>query len=494
MSYRVFNSTLSIVQTEIDRFSDNSALDTSYQKALSLPYFRYKLITKILNNIPNHHVLIHDQNNFVDDNTFCIGVTEEVLLIRKKISEYIPEVLTEYQVLSIVDTKIIPENNLISFSEVIWWIRIDTIKPPMTYYFGPFDNLFEAEENCEGYIEDLIQEKSEGITFDYQYFEPDSLTINKDVKELQVENEQLWEDLESAKFEKNYYENLFLCSPDSCLIIDNNGMIKLANNNAQKMLKISKEKSMDGSLNLFADNSDFQKSLHLMYQKNNENSDQKKPFVTIKLLLPDEQIICVSVQGKMILDSDHKMIGWHLSLHDITNLQEINDDFFHQSRYDSLTNLPNRRSLLDFVEKTLGQEQKDSHNQFAALFLDINKFKNINDTFGHCTGDEVLIILAKRLSTCVRSFDHVFRLGGDEFIIMLTRVSSPQEAKECAYRIQESLSSCFHVSEKEIMVSVSIGIVIGDMASSNFPNILSHADMAMYKAKTEEELFFINDY
>ncbi|WP_069791854.1 diguanylate cyclase domain-containing protein [Cyanobacterium sp. IPPAS B-1200] len=495
MSYRVFNSTLSIVQTEIDRFSENSAVEDFYQQALSLPYFRNKLVTKILNNIPNHHVLVHDQTNYVDDNTFCIGVTEEILLIRKKISEYIREVVTEYQVLSVVDKKVIPKNNLVPFSEVFWWIRIDTIKPAMTYYFGPFDSLREAEENCNGYVEDLIEEKAEGITFDYQYFEPDSLTINRDVKDLQLENEKLWDDLKYAKFEKNYYESLFLFSPDSCLIIDNNGIIRLANDNAQEMLKTSKEKLMNSSVNLFTENGDFQQSLHLMCETNHgKNLDQKNHFFTIKLSLLHGEMICVSVKANIIWDCDHKMIGWHLSLHDITNLQETHDDLFRQSRYDSLTNLPNRRSLLEFLEKILDQEQKGNNNQFAVLFLDINKFKDINDTFGHSTGDEVLVILAKRLMTCVRSFDHVSRLGGDEFMIVLTHLRSPHEAKECAYRIQESLSSSFHVSQKEIMVAVSIGIVIGDMDSSNLPKILSHADMAMYKAKKDKQLFSIHDY
>ncbi|MGY6530162.1 MAG: diguanylate cyclase domain-containing protein [Cyanobacterium sp.] len=492
MSYRVFNSTLSIVQAEIDYFSEQHTIDHSYQQVLSLPYFRYKLVTKILNNIPNHHVLIHNKNNFVDDNTFCIGSVDEISLIREKINEYILEVVTEYQVLSIVDKKFIPKHNLIPFAEVKWWIRVDTIKPAMTYYFGPFDSLVEAEENCNGYIEDLIEEKAEGITFDYQYFEPDSLTVNRDIKELQVENEQLWEDLQYVKFEKNYYESLFLFSPDNCLIIDNNGLVRLANSNAQKMLNTSQDKLIGNALNLFTDNGDFQKSLHLMYEASGgENSEQIPPFFTIKLSLPDAQVISVSVNADSIRDCDDIIIGWHLSLHDITQLQKNHDELFYQSRYDSLTNLPNRRSLLEFLENILAKGEEENRNQFAVLFLDINKFKDINDLFGHSTGDEVLIILAKRLITCVRSFDHVARLGGDEFMIVLTHISSPQEAQECAYRIQQSLSSCFHTNQQEIMVNVSIGIVIGDMNSSSLPNVLSHADMAMYRAKQEKQLFSI---
>jgi len=490
MSYRVFNSTLSIVQTEIDYFSENYTFDHPYQQALLLPYFRHKLVAKVLNNIPNHHVLIHDQDHFVDDTTFCIGAREEILLIRKKISEYILEVVTEYQVLNIVDHKFVPKNNLTPFFEVTWWIRVDTIKPAMTYYFGPFDSLLEAKENCDGYIEDLIEEKAEGITFDYQYFEPDALTVNKDIKELQAENELLWEDLQDINIEKDYYESLFLFSPDSCLIIDNDGIIRLANNNAQKMLKTSKEMLINSSLNLFIDNSDLQKSLHSMYDaNNNKNLNGQKPFFTIKLILPDTQVINLSVKADSIRDSDNNIIGWHLSLHDITQLQKTQDELFYQSRYDSLTNLPNRRSLLEFLENILAKGEH--HSQFAVLFLDINKFKDINDLFGHSTGDEVLIILAKRLTTCVRNCDHVSRLGGDEFMIVLTHISSPQEAQECAYRIQQSLSSCFHTNQQEIMVNVSIGIVISDVKSVSLPNVFSHADMAMYKAKQGKQLFSI---
>ncbi|BAQ64629.1 diguanylate cyclase domain-containing protein [Geminocystis sp. NIES-3709] len=497
MSYQVFNSTLSIVKTEVDQFLKDYTIDHPYRQALSFPYFRQKLIAKVLNNIPNNHILIDECHSFVDDISFCIGLLEEKLLITAKINEQISHIVEEYNQFNLTHNPDYhpKENALAKTAQLSWWIRIDTIKPDMTYYFGSFDNLWEAKENCSGYIEDLIEEKAEGITFDFQYINPPSLTIDNDIEDLRLENQQIWENLWDIEVKKKYYENLFLFSPDSCLILDKDGIIRVINDSAVNLFKTPREKLINKSLNWFISPHSLAKFLDFLQSFNNEiNPDKTQSFFSLKFSLPDESFIIVSIKASNIKNLENDIIGWHLSLHDVTKLQQTQNELFHQSRYDSLTDLPNRRSLLEFLQKILNQEEKNHSSRFAVLFLDIDKFKDINDTFGHLIGDKVLITLAKRLITCVRNIDHVARLSGDEFMIVLSHINSSQEAKDCAYRIQKSLSTCFHVSEKKIMINVSIGIVIGDSKTSNLSNLLSNADMAMYQAKSNGELFSIYPY
>lgn len=492
MSYQVFNSTLAIVKTEVDQFLKDYTIDHPYRQALSSPYFRQKLIAKVLNNIPNNHILIDECDGFIDDVSFCIGLLEEKLLITAKIVEQVSHIVEEYKDFNLAHNPDYhhQKNPLAKSSKVRWWIRIDTVKPSMTYYFGPFDNLLEAKENCSAYVEDLIEEKAEGITFNFEYIDPPLLTVNNDIEDLRSENDELWKNLLDIEVKQKYYENLFLFSPDSSLIIDQDAIIRVVNDSGEKMLKTPKEKLINKSLNSFISSNNLQTVLDLIQSLNSEiDEDKKQSFFSLKLLLPNESSIIVSIKASSIKNADHEIIGWHLSLHDITEMQQIQDELFRQSRYDSLTNLPNRRALLEFLENILIQEEKNHSNQFAVLFLDIDKFKKINDTYGHLVGDEVLIVFAKRLATCVRNFDHVARLSGDEFMIVLTHLHFSQEAKDCANRIQKSLSTCFHINQQQIMVSVSIGIVIGDVKSSNLSNLLSHADMAMYQAKCNKQLF-----
>lgn len=492
MSYQVFNSTSSIVKTEVDQFLKNYTIDHPYKQALSLPYFRHKLIAKVLNNIPNNHIIIDECHSFVDDVSFCIGLLEEKLLITAKIAENISHIVEEYQKFNATNNPQYPpqKGSLINSSKLSWWIRVDTVKPCMTYYFGPFDNLSEAKENKDGYLEDLLAENAEGITFDFQHIDPPSLTINNDLEDLRSENKQIWEDLRDIEQEKKYYENLFLFAPDSCLIIDENAIIRVVNDSAEKLFKNPKEKLINKSLKSFISPNHLHKFLEAIKTlSSDKNKPKKQPFFSIKLLFSDESSINVSIKACSIKNVKNKIIGWHLSLHDVTKLRQIQDELYHQSRYDSLTNLPNRRSLLEFLENILTQGEKNNGNQFAVLFLDIDKFKDINDTFGHSVGDEVLITFAKRLITCVRNFDHVARLSGDEFMIVLSHIHSSQEAKDCANRIQQSLSNCFHIKKQQIMVNVSIGIVIGDVKTSDLSNLLTNADMAMYQAKCNGQLF-----
>jgi diguanylate cyclase (GGDEF)-like protein/PAS domain S-box-containing protein len=148
--------------------------------------------------------------------------------------------------------------------------------------------------------------------------------------------------------------------------------------------------------------------------------------------------------------------------------------------YDALTGLPNRVLFMDRLQQALNRRHR-SDEEFAIMFLDLDRFKAINDSLGHRMGDLLLIEVAKRIQSCVRSQDTVARLGGDEFAILLERVSH-QELKHLSKRIQQTLQQPFRTEGHEMNTSASIGIILGEH-SPDPESLLRHADMAMYQAK-----------
>ena len=159
------------------------------------------------------------------------------------------------------------------------------------------------------------------------------------------------------------------------------------------------------------------------------------------------------------------------------------EELTRAAMHDSLTGLPNRLLLLDRLSQALARRERDSARAFAVLYLDLNKFKPVNDTYGHAVGDGLLIAVGKRLVTCVRDVDTVARLGGDEFTILLENVGSPQSAETVAERVKQCFETPFIVEDIELSVSASIGLIMADEHHASTEAIVNEADAAMYKAK-----------
>src|SRR5205085_6117866 len=123
--------------------------------------------------------------------------------------------------------------------------------------------------------------------------------------------------------------------------------------------------------------------------------------------------------------------------------------------------------------------------QYAVLFLDLDRFKNVNDSLGHSIGDQLLIAMARRLEHCIRGNDMVARLSGDEFAILLDGITDSDEAKTMARRIQEKLAAPFNLSGHEVFTTASIGIALSSTGYDHPENMLRDADTAMYRAKAQ---------
>lgn len=169
---------------------------------------------------------------------------------------------------------------------------------------------------------------------------------------------------------------------------------------------------------------------------------------------------------------------------DITALKLAEAKLIYDASHDALTGLPNRALFTERLERAIVHAQRRSDYLFAVLFLDLDRFKIINDSLGHVIGDRLLIAFARRLETCLRSNDTVARLGGDEFTILLDDLADASDVSLVASRIQTTLASPFQIDGHEIFISTSIGIAFSATDKTQAEELLRNADIAMYRAKT----------
>ena len=167
---------------------------------------------------------------------------------------------------------------------------------------------------------------------------------------------------------------------------------------------------------------------------------------------------------------------------DISERKAFEEQLTQMAYYDALTGLPNRRLFLDRLNHAVAQAQRHA-KLLAVIFLDLDRFKNVNDTLGHETGDELLRLVAERLRGVVRRCDTVARLGGDEFVILLDDIAHIPDAEMVCRKIIELFTEPFNIGEHELFSSTSIGITLFPLDGDNPETLLKNADTAMYCAK-----------
>jgi len=169
-------------------------------------------------------------------------------------------------------------------------------------------------------------------------------------------------------------------------------------------------------------------------------------------------------------------------MRDITKRKQLEETIRHQAFYDPLTDLPNRRLFVEYLTLEMAEARRN-HRKLAVLFLDLDHFKNINDTLGHETGDKLLKEVAERLKSSIRESDRAARLGGDEFNILLSDITHPEEAAIIVRKILDTCNEAYTISGQELNITFSIGISVFPDDGQNVEDLLRNADMAMYNAK-----------
>ena len=180
-------------------------------------------------------------------------------------------------------------------------------------------------------------------------------------------------------------------------------------------------------------------------------------------------------------DGAYRMAG---SQTDITDWRRVQDQLAHAATHDGLTELPNRALFMELLERAFLRARRKRDYLFAVLFLDLDRFKAINDSLGHAAGDQLLIEAARRLKAALRATDAIARMGGDEFTILLDDINSVNDAVEIATRIQHDLSRPLAASGHSVFTSASIGIAVSSSHYTRHEDVLRDADIAMYRAKS----------
>lgn len=175
--------------------------------------------------------------------------------------------------------------------------------------------------------------------------------------------------------------------------------------------------------------------------------------------------------------------GIVINSRDITDRKVAEEQLVYEAFHDVLTGLPNRALFMNRLRHAVEYSKRHSDHLFAVLFLDLDRFKFINDSLGHTFGDQLLIVIAQRLTECLRPTDIAARFGGDEFIILLEDIQDIRDTVRVAERIQEKLILPITLSEQEIFTTVSIGISLSATGYEQPEDLLRNADIAMYQAK-----------
>jgi diguanylate cyclase (GGDEF)-like protein len=168
---------------------------------------------------------------------------------------------------------------------------------------------------------------------------------------------------------------------------------------------------------------------------------------------------------------------------EILERQQAQQQLLYLALHDVLTGLPNRAWLMERLAQLLKRSQQHPDYEFAVLFLDCDRFKFVNDSLGHSTGDQLLVAVARRLEGALRPAHLLARLGGDEFVVLVETVQNQTDAIQIAARVNSELKSAFKIGDYELFINASIGIVIGNSTYTQPEHLLRDADTAMYQAK-----------
>ncbi len=183
-----------------------------------------------------------------------------------------------------------------------------------------------------------------------------------------------------------------------------------------------------------------------------------------------------------IVDDNNKLGGTVLVFHDVSEARKMSQQMTYQATHDALTGLPNRVLLIDRLKQALSRAPWNKKS-VAVLFLDLDRFKIVNDTLGHEAGDELLCQIADRMENCIREGDTISRLGGDEFVIVLTDLAAEEDIPVVAKKFVDALAHPFSLNEQEFFISASIGISLFPAHGDDPFTLMKNADIAMYQAK-----------
>ncbi|HEV3471326.1 MAG TPA: EAL domain-containing protein [Pyrinomonadaceae bacterium] len=204
----------------------------------------------------------------------------------------------------------------------------------------------------------------------------------------------------------------------------------------------------------------------------------------MRLLHREGRTLWAQLSASLVRDPEGRPLRLVYQVQDVTERRRAEEQLHHAAYHDSLTGLANRTLFAEHLRLAVERARRHDEHLFAVLFMDLDRFKNVNDSLGHAHGDRLLLTVAARLKDCVRPEDTVARFGGDEFAILLNGIRHATDAVRAAERIQEEIGLPFALGHHEIFTSASVGITLSALGYAEADEMLRDADTAMYRAKS----------
>ena len=272
---------------------------------------------------------------------------------------------------------------------------------------------------------------------------------------------------------ENTVEGIFQTTPDGRYLSANPALAKIYGyNSADELI---------GSLNNIEEQLYVDKNKRREFSQLMQLSERVTNFES-QVYRKNGSIIWISENARTVRDHDGKLIYYEGTVEDITVRRENTALIEYQATHDDLTGLPNRALLKDRLHQAIRSAER-SDSQLAIVFVDLDQFKDVNDSMGHHAGDKLLITMAERLKSCVRESDTVARPGGDEFVLLLSNLHSLDSLSQMLQRILETTAEPCNIDGREFVVTCSLGISMFPEDGKDSDTLLKHADNAMYKAK-----------
>ncbi|MEL0590288.1 MAG: EAL domain-containing protein [Planktothrix rubescens PR222] len=337
-------------------------------------------------------------------------------------------------------------------------------------------------------------------TADYKSYELEILelmaqSIGRFIAANQTEKQRLKAELALRESEERY-RRLVELSPET-IAIHNGEQLIYINMAGAKLLGANRPQDLIGrSIFDFLPPDHFNSINNPLQDHNNE--EETRSLIEQKLTRLNGEVIDVEIVGIPATYQGQSAI--QIIIRDITERKQFEAQLMYEALHDALTQLPNRSFFNERLAQALKRSKQEPNYQFAILFLDLDRFKVVNDSLGHLMGDQLLIEISHRLLNCVSALDTVARLGGDEFTILINRVQKISDATSMAEKIHYELTQPFYIQGHEIFTTVSIGIVPSRghylpsennsqihqcLLYNNPDDFLRDADIAMYRAKAK---------
>lgn len=312
-------------------------------------------------------------------------------------------------------------------------------------------------------------------------------------KKRQLEHENKSMQLRLLKSE-NLHRYIVNKSPDIVYMLDETGHFTFVNDRLEKTLGYSKEDVLGKHYTDIIHVDDIDMASYSF----NERRTGKRASVNIELRLKckgensavkyfESQFLPIMLSSFGVYGPKEKgnnFVGTYGIARDITEKKESEKIIYFQAYHDTLTHLPNRALLKDRLEQSIALAKRKS-SMLSVMFLDLDRFKNINDTLGHLAGDKLLQSVAVRLNKCIRECDTLSRVGGDEFTILLPEILSDNDSKSVAQKILKALREPFDLDGENVFISASIGVAHYPENGDSIEALLKHADIAMYAIKNK---------